>query len=100
MVPLNRKQGTVSAGLNVTLDPSVSDNRGSTIFSVSPILQINQPLLEEMKDKNNQPIRDRQGNPIMKPKRGGVFYGQLGFDRGVGKRSNNNDDCYLDPAAF
>ncbi|MBW4637193.1 MAG: hypothetical protein KME05_02965 [Gloeocapsa sp. UFS-A4-WI-NPMV-4B04] len=79
MVPLNRKQGTVSAGLNVTLDPSVSDNRGSTIFSVSPILQINQPLLEEMKDKNNQPIRDRQGNPIMKPKRGGVFYGQLGL---------------------
>lgn len=78
MVPLNRKQGTVSAGVNATLNPSVSNTQGGTIFSVSPILQINQPLLEELKDKNNQLIRDQQGNPIMKPRHGGVFYGQLG----------------------
>lgn len=79
MVPLNRKQGTVSAGVNATLNPSVSDTQGGTIFSVSPILQVNEPLLEELKDENNQLILDNQGNPIMKPKRGGVFYGQLGL---------------------
>ncbi len=79
MVPLNRKQGTVSAGVNATLNPLVSNTPGGTIFSVSPILQVNQRLLEELKDENNQPILDRQGNPIMKPKKGGVFYGQLGL---------------------
>lgn len=77
MVPLNRKQGTVSAGLNATLNPSASNSQGGTIFSVSPILQVNQPLLEELKDENDQPILDAQGDPIMKPKKGGVFYGQL-----------------------
>ena len=77
MAPLNRKQGTVSAGLNATLNPSADNTQGGTIFSVSPILQVNQPLLEELKDENDQPILDAQGNPIMKPKKGGVFYGQL-----------------------
>lgn len=79
MVPLDRKQGTVSAGLNATLNPLVSNTPGGTIFSVSPLLQVNQRLLEELKDEKNQPILDSQGKPIMKPKKGGVFYGQLGL---------------------
>lgn len=79
MVPLDRKQGTVSAGLNATLNPLVANTPGGTIFSVSPLLQVNQRLLEELKDEKNQPILDSQGKPIMKPKKGGVFYGQLGL---------------------